>query len=88
MDVIEALVKLREAMGVKQADLARVLEVSQANVSQLERRKDAQLSTLRKYVEALGGHLEIAAVFPDQTVTLGRAEDLGLTPGPREPQPA
>jgi len=73
---MEAVAQLRIARGVTQADLARALEVSQSTISQTEHRADAQLSTLARYVEALGGHLEIAAVFPDQTVTLGRSEEL------------
>jgi len=40
------------------------------NVSRLEGRSDVYLSTLRSYVEALGGHLEIAAVFPDERVAI------------------
>jgi len=37
----------------------------------VERGQDVYLSTLRSYVEALGGRLELTAVFPDQTITLG-----------------
>jgi hypothetical protein len=39
-------------------------------VSGIERQEDVYLSSLRKYVEALGGKLEIAAVFPEQTLNL------------------
>ena len=65
------LSQLREARGVTQAELARAWETSQANVSRVEHEEDFYLSTLRSYVAALGGRLEITAVFPDQSITLG-----------------
>ena len=67
---ILALAQLRAARGVTQVELARAWEVSQANVSRVEHAEDMYLSTLRGYVAALGGRLEITAVFPDQTITL------------------
>jgi DNA-binding XRE family transcriptional regulator len=69
-DVLK-LSQLREARGVTQAELARAWETSQANVSRVEHEEDFYLSTLRSYVAALGGRLEITAVFPDQSITLG-----------------
>src|SRR5579883_2429493 len=63
-----ALTKLREARGVTQAELARAWEVSQTNVSRVEHEQDVYLSTLRNYVTALGGKLEIRAVFPEETI--------------------
>ncbi len=69
-DVLK-LSQLREARGVTQAELARAWDVSQANVSRVEHEEDCYLSTLRSYVVALGGRLEITAVFPDQSITLG-----------------
>jgi DNA-binding XRE family transcriptional regulator len=65
-----ALGEAREDRAMTQQEIARILGVTQANVSRIEREGDIYLSTLRKYVEALGGHLEIAAVFPEKTVTL------------------
>ena len=50
--------------------IAEAWDVTQANVSQIEHTPDVYLSTLRNYVAALGGCLEINAVFPDQTVRL------------------
>jgi hypothetical protein len=58
-----------EAAHHKSAERSReaeLLGISQGNVSRLEGRSDVYLSTLRSYIEALGGHLEIAAVFDDQ----------------------
>jgi len=63
-----ALAELRQSRNVTQVQLAETLGISQGNVSRLEARSDVYLSTLRSYVEALGGHLEIAAVFGDERV--------------------
>jgi transcriptional regulator with XRE-family HTH domain len=65
-----ALADLRESRGITQTQLAEVLAVTQENVSRLERGQDIYLSTLQRYIEGLGGHLELKAVFPDQTVDL------------------
>lgn len=65
-----ALAELRESRNVTQQELAGALAVSQANVSRIERQDDLYLSTLRHYVAALGGHLEIAAIFPEGAVSL------------------
>lgn len=59
------LAELRKAIGLTQVDVAGKLGVSQGNVSELERREDLYLSTLREYVEALGGKLELTAVFDE-----------------------
>jgi DNA-binding Xre family transcriptional regulator len=61
-----ALADLRRLRHVTQVQLAEELGISQGNVSRLEGRSDVYLSTLRSYVQALGGHLEIAAVFDDE----------------------
>ncbi len=65
-----ALGRLRESRNVTQQQMARALDVSQANVSRIEHEEDLYLSTLRSYVAALGGHLEVNAVFPEETVEL------------------
>ena len=61
---------LRNAREMTQARLAEVLEMDQGNISKLEKRTDMYLSTLRSYVEAMGGELEIRAVFPDGDVKI------------------
>lgn len=68
-----ALADLRRSRHITQVQLAEELGISQGNVSRLEGRSDVYLSTLRSYVQALGGHLEIAAVFDDESyvVALG-----------------
>jgi predicted transcriptional regulator len=60
-----ALDEIRHAQQKTQQDLAKSLKVNQAAVSKLEGRIDMYVSTLRKYVEALGGELEIIARFSD-----------------------
>jgi DNA-binding XRE family transcriptional regulator len=64
------LQQLRNAREMTQARLAEVLEMDQGNISKLEKRTDMYLSTLRSYVEAMGGVLEIRAVFPDGEVKI------------------
>lgn len=60
------LAELRRARGVTQQQLAKALELTQPQVSRVEHRTDVLLSTLRSYVEALGGELIVTARFPDQ----------------------
>ena len=63
--------ELRRALDLTQTTLAERLDVTQENVSQIERGEaDVRLSTLDRYVTALGGTLEIVATFPDRTVGL------------------
>lgn len=68
MYTVLALTELRNARGVTQRDVAGRIHSSQANVSRIEHEEDIYLSTLREYIEALGGHLELRAVFPDGEV--------------------
>src|SRR5258708_38760919 len=71
LELVELTLRdLREQAGKTQTDLAGLTEMTQAELSRFERRDDHKLSTLRKYVEALGGELEIAAVFGNKRVTL------------------
>lgn len=65
------LAELRKSRGRTQVELAAALGVEQPTVSRTERRSsDPHLSTLRQYVEALGGHLEIAAVIDGERLVL------------------
>jgi len=64
------LQELRQARAMTQVALARRLRSTQAQVSKLERRTDMYVSSLRSYVEALGGDLEIIARFPDGSVRI------------------
>lgn len=64
------LQRLREHREVSQETLADLMRVSQATVSKTERREDMLLSTLRTFVEALGGRLQVVAKFPTETIEL------------------
>lgn len=77
MEAEMRLNELRRRRGLSQAQIAAALEVSQPNVSRIEQEDDLYLSTLARYVAALGGSLEVRAVFPDtgETVTLLRDPD-------------
>ena len=78
---VEALQELREARECTQAELAKKLNTSQANVSKIERRTDIYLSTLRTYIEGVGGELEICAKFPDgSTVRVNQFHELENDP--------
>jgi transcriptional regulator with XRE-family HTH domain len=57
--------KLRAARELTQENLAKILDVNQSEISKIERRTDMYVSTLASYVQAMGGALEIRAVFPD-----------------------
>ena len=59
---------IREAVGRTQVELAAQLKLGQASVSKIEGAADMYLSTLRRYIEALGGELEVLARFPEGTV--------------------
>lgn len=61
---------LREAVGLTQEELARRVDVTQSQLSKLERRDDHRISTLRRYVEALGGTLEICAIVGGKRIKL------------------
>lgn len=66
----ELLKALRKDRNLSQAQLAELMGIRQASVSKIENQADMRLSTLRKYVEALGGELEVRVHFPDCEVRL------------------
>jgi predicted transcriptional regulator len=68
--------QLREALERSQVEVAKQLHIKQAAVSKLERRTDMYLSTLRGFIEAMGGKLEIVAHFPNQSVRITQFEML------------
>lgn len=61
---------LREAVGLTQDELAQRIAVTQSQLSKLERREDHRISTVRRYVAALGGELEIVAVIDGKRILL------------------
>jgi DNA-binding XRE family transcriptional regulator len=87
-DQIEAyeatLREIRRAQALTQEQLANALGVSQAQVSRIESQADLYLSTLESYLAAMGGALELVAVFGDRRVTL----ELGELASPHPPTTA
>jgi len=73
-----ALHELRKTRAISQEELAAKLAVGQPAVAKLERRADMYVSNLRRYIEALGGTLEITARFPDGTVTIAEVGDANV----------
>jgi predicted transcriptional regulator len=71
-----SLAEVRHARQMTQEELAASLQTTQSGISRLEHQTDLYVSTLRKYVEAAGGKLEITAVFPDSRVPITRFESV------------
>ncbi|MFY9640499.1 MAG: XRE family transcriptional regulator [Rhodomicrobium sp.] len=79
---VESLRKLRQIAGKAQADIATALKIKQPSVSKIEKQADMYLSTLRGYVRAIGGELELTVRLPDHpALRLQHLSDaLGHTP--------
>jgi predicted XRE-type DNA-binding protein len=71
------LAQLRAARQLSQAALGEILHVEQPAVAKLEKRTDMYVSTLRRFIEAMGGELEITARFADHNVRIKNFSDLG-----------
>ncbi len=69
--------ELRQARGLSQKMLAEVLHVQQPAIAKIEKRTDMYISTLRSHIEAMGGHLEVIAKFPDGVVKISNFSELG-----------
>jgi len=65
---VEGLRELRQLAGKGQADIASALNIKQPSVSKIEKQTDMYLSTLRSYVEAIGGELELTVKLPERPV--------------------
>ena len=63
-DEVESLRELRKAAGKAQAEIAATLKIKQPSVSKIEKQTDMYLSTLRSYVEAIGGELDLVIRLP------------------------
>lgn len=64
VEEVQSLRELRRAAGKAQTDVASALKIKQPSVSKIEQQADMYLSTLRSYVEAMGGELELTVRFP------------------------
>lgn len=67
--------QLRERRGATQAAVAEQLGTSRPNVARIESEEDVRVTTLDRYVRALGGRLEVRAIFDDEAVELTANED-------------
>lgn len=72
--------QLRQARALTQKELAETMRVNQPAVSKLEKRTDAYISSLRSYIEAVGGKLKIVAEFPDGEVAITNFSEVGEYP--------
>lgn len=69
------LEELRNARKLTQTQLAETMGLNQASISKIERRADMYISTLSHFVQALGGELQITAVFPEGSVKISQFEE-------------
>jgi DNA-binding XRE family transcriptional regulator len=75
---------LRKAHALTQKRMAEALHISQDGVSRIEKRSDFLLSTLRSYIEAMGGKLRLVVEFPDRKpVTLADLDSLTARAKPK-----
>jgi hypothetical protein len=80
-DEVESLRQLRKVAGKAQADIAAALHIKQPSVSKIESQADMYLSTLRGYVEAIGGELELIVRLPSRpAMRLQRLADVFVAP--------
>jgi hypothetical protein len=61
---------LREGLSLTQVEVGKTASMTQSELSRLESRNDHLTSTLRRYVEALGGELEVTAVFGGRRIKI------------------
>jgi predicted XRE-type DNA-binding protein len=70
------LAELRQARKFTQQQIAQSLKIKQASVSKMESQTDMYISTIRRYIEAMGGELEIIAKFPEGSIKVDNFESL------------
>lgn len=70
------LAELRQARHFTQEQIASSMKIKQASVSKMEGQTDMYISTLRKYIKAMGGELEIVAKFPEGNVLIDEFKTL------------
>jgi transcriptional regulator with XRE-family HTH domain len=77
---VMSLYRVREARSLTQVNLAKILNVNQGAVSRMERRTDMYVSTLRSFIQAMGGQLQIKAIFPEAEIEIDQFEKLAEPP--------
>lgn len=70
------LAEVRRALKLSQEEIGQTLQIKQGSVAKIEKRTDMYVSTLRRFIEAMGGELEIVARFPDHSVKIKNFSDL------------
>lgn len=76
--------ELRQTKAFSQVNLAKALHVHQAAISKMEHRTDMYISTLREYIRAMGGDLEIVARFPDGAIKISNFDNRTIFQKARE----
>jgi predicted transcriptional regulator len=76
LDAEMDLAEVRRAMKLSQEELGQTLQINQGSVAKIEKRADMYVSTLRRFIEAMGGELEIVARFADHSVKIRNFSDL------------
>jgi DNA-binding transcriptional regulator YiaG len=71
------LAELRQARQLTQETLSDTLHVGQAAVAKMEKRTDMYVGNLRRFVEAMGGELDIVAHFPEGSVKISNFSEIG-----------
>lgn len=71
---VMTLYQLREARSLTQVNLAKVLNINQGAVSKMEKRTDMYVSTLRNFIQAMGGQLQVKAIFPEGEIQIDQFE--------------
>ncbi len=71
---VMTLHQLREARSLTQVNLAKVLQINQGAVSKMEKRADTYVSTVRNFTQAMGGQLQVKAIFPEGEVQIDQFE--------------
>lgn len=70
------LAEVRRALKLSQEEIGQKLQIKQGSVAKIEKRADMYVSTLRRFIEAMGGGLEIVARFPDHAVKIRNFSEL------------
>jgi DNA-binding transcriptional regulator YiaG len=70
------LAEVRRALKLSQDEIAQTLQIGQGSVAKIEKRADMYVSTLRRFIRAMGGELEIVARFPDHSVKINNFAEL------------
>ncbi|QYX33998.1 XRE family transcriptional regulator [Sphaerospermopsis torques-reginae] len=68
------LLELQESLGLKPEEIEAEFNNFEATIAELENQEDIQISTLSRYIKALGGNLKIVAHFPNEEITLAQFE--------------